>query len=88
MNTPKPITVRIPHAKFWTLASGQPVHMNISVLKALRDAGIPAEGGVEFRAVTSGRCEMWNEDDEDGDRVCIYRWTPDQPKQPEEDDDL
>lgn len=81
-----PITVRIHHNRFWTLAGGQPVHMNISVLKALRDAGIPAEGGVEFRAVTSGRIEMWNETDEDDDRVCVYKWTPDQPK--EEDDTL
>lgn len=70
-----PIRVEIDHSKFWTLAGGQPIHMNVGVFAELRKHGIPVEGGVEFRAVTAGRICMWNEI-RDGKRICVYEWTP------------
>ena len=81
----KPIKVRIDHSKFWTVASGHPVHMNVSVLKTLRDAGIPVEGGIEFRGVTNGSIRMWNEV-ENGKRFCCYEWTPGPDTRIEEDE--
>lgn len=71
----KPIKVSIDHSKFWTLASGHPCEMNVSVFKALRDAGIPVDGAIDMRGVTSGRLVMWNEI-VDGQRFCVYEWTP------------
>ncbi len=71
-----PVRVEIPYKKFWSLARMQPVHMNISVFKALRDAGIPVDGGIELRGVTHGRLACWNDQDLDGDRICVYEWTP------------
>lgn len=69
----KPIRVEIDYDKFWSLAKRQPVHMNVSVLKALRDAGIPADGGIELRGVERGKLTMWNER-RDGKRFCVYEW--------------
>lgn len=70
----KPIRVEIDHSKFWQLANGHPVHMNISVFKALRDAGVPVDGGLDLRGVTSGKLTMWNEYHA-GKRFCVYEWT-------------
>ena len=71
----KPIKVEIDHGKFWNLFGGQPIHMNVSVFKTLREAGIPVDGGIEFRGVTNGSIRMWNET-RAGKRFCIYEWTP------------
>lgn len=71
----KPIRVEIDHGFFWKLLGGQPIHMNVSVFKKLRDAGIPVDGGIELRGVTHGSLKMWNEN-RDGKRFCIYEWTP------------
>lgn len=71
----KPIKVEIDHSKFWNLFNGQPIHMNVSVFKTLRDAGIPVDGGIEFRGVTNGSIRMWNET-RAGKRFCIYEWIP------------
>ena len=49
------IRVEIPYSKFWDMAKHQPVHMNISVFKTLRNAGIPVDGGIDMRGVTHGR---------------------------------
>ena len=70
-----PIRVEIDHAHFWSLAKGHPIHMNVSVLKTLRDAGIPVDGGIEFRAVHHGRLTMWNER-RNLKRYVIYEWVP------------
>lgn len=74
--------VEIPHDKFWTAAKGQPVHMNISVFKALRDAGIPVDGGIDMRGVEHGRLVCFNRQDKTLGRVCVYEWAPgaDSPK--------
>ena len=71
----KPIRVEIDQAKFWSLASGHPVYMNVSVFKALRDAGIPVDGGIDMRGVLTGRLVMWNEIIRDK-RYSMYEWTP------------
>lgn len=77
MKTEKgPVRVEIPFHKFWSLARMQPIHMNISVLKTLRNAGVPVDGGIELRGVTHGRLTCWNDTDLDGNRVCIYEWEP------------
>lgn len=78
-----PITVRIPYDKFWQASKRHDIHMNVSVFKTLREAGIPVDGGIEFRAVRSGRISMWNEFERGVGRVCVYEWTP-----PDEDDEL
>lgn len=82
-----PIQVEIDHSKFWTLAGGQPIHMNVSVFAELRKHGIPVEGGVEFRAVTAGRICMWNEM-RSGKRFCIYEWTPPTKSFDDDEDEL
>lgn len=82
-----PIRVEIDHSKFWTLAGGQPIHMNVSVFAELRKHGIPVEGGVEFRGVTAGRISMWNEM-RSGKRFCIYEWTPPSKSFDDDEDDL
>lgn len=82
-----PIKVEIDHSKFWTLACGQPIHMNVSVFAELRKHGIPVEGGVEFRGVTAGRISMWNEM-RNGKRFCIYEWTPPTKSFDDDEDDL
>ena len=82
-----PIRVEIDHSKFWTLAGGQPIHMNVSVFAELRKHGIPVEGGVEFRGVTAGRISMWNEM-RSGKRFCIYEWTPPSKSCDDDEDDL
>jgi hypothetical protein len=69
----KPIQVEIDHSAFWTIFGGQPIHMNVSVFKTLRDAGIPVDGGIELRGVTHGTLKMWNEN-RNGKRFCIYEW--------------
>lgn len=69
------IRVEIDHAAFWTLASGHPIHMNVSVFKKLRDAGIPVDGGLDLRGVLHGRLVCFNEY-RDGKRYCVYEWTP------------
>ena len=68
------IRVEIDKVKFWMLAKGHPVHMNVSVLKALRDAGIPVDGGIELRGVQHGRLVCFNEL-RDGKDFAIYEWT-------------
>jgi hypothetical protein len=77
------VVVRIPHDKFYNLAKGHPIHHNISVIKELRDKGVPVDGGLELRGVTAGRLSMWNEYERGVGRVCVYEWTP-----PDEDEDL
>jgi hypothetical protein len=75
------IRVEIPHAKFWDIAKLQPVHMNISVFKTLRNAGIPVDGGIELRGVTHGRLTCYNTLNSADERVCVYEWEkgPDSP---------
>lgn len=68
------IRVEIDQAKFWTMALGHPVHMNVSVFKALRDAGIPVDGGIELRGVLHGRLVCFIEH-RDGKDFSIYEWT-------------
>lgn len=76
------IRVEIPYSKFWDMSKHQPVHMNISVFKALRDAGIPVDGGIDMRGVLHGRLVCFNRQDETLGRVCVYQWSPsaDSPK--------
>lgn len=87
----KPVRVEIDESKFWTLAREHPVHMNVSVLKALRDAGVPVEGGIELRGVKHGRLTMFNESRQ-GKRFNVYEWAPGNdsqaPKWEDEDDEL
>ncbi len=68
------IRVEIPYSKFWDLSKHQPVHMNISVFKTLRDAGIPVDGGIDMRGVTHGRLTCYNVQDKEQGRVCVYEW--------------
>lgn len=82
-----PIRVEIDHSKFWTLAGGQPIHMNVSVFAELSKHGIPVEGGVEFRGVTAGRISMWNEM-RNGKRICVYEWAPPTKSFDDDEDDL
>lgn len=92
MTSAIPIRVVIPHEKFWTIARQHPVHMNVSVFKTLRDAGIPVDGGLDLRGVTHGRLTAWNERGPTGERLCIYEWldTGDKPilDPSDEDDEL
>jgi len=83
------IRVVIPFSRFWDISKHQPVHMNISVFKTLRDAGIPVDGGIDLRGVTHGRLVCFNEID-GGERFCVYEWTPgaDSPRQPVDLSDL
>lgn len=69
------IKVEIDHARYWSLAAGHPVHYGVSVMKTLRGAGVPVEGGLEFQGVGSGRLSMWNEV-RDGVRFCVFEWEP------------
>ena len=68
------IRVEIPYSKFWDMAKHQPVHMNISVFKTLRNAGIPVDGGLDMRGVTHGRLTCFNETHPEKGRVCVYEW--------------
>jgi hypothetical protein len=86
------IRVEIPYSKFWDMAKHQPVHMNISVFKALRNAGIPVDGGIDMRGVTHGRLTCFNEMHPEKGRVCVYEWdkgtdTPDHKPAPYVDDE-
>jgi hypothetical protein len=83
--TTEVIRVEIPHKKFWDLAKHHDVHMNVSVFKTLREAGIPVDHGLELRGVTSGRLTMYNEINS-GERMCVYEWQP--PAPPKVDDDF
>ena len=56
--SPAPTVVAIDDERFWSLAKGHPVHHHVSVLKALRDAGVPVLEGLEFRGVESGSLRM------------------------------
>lgn len=70
------ITVRIPYDKtFYTSDALNPIHGNIAIIRKLRNEGIPVDGGIEIRGVTSGRLTMWNEH-RDGQRFLIYEWSP------------
>lgn len=82
----KPIRVEIDYDKFWQLAKGQPVHMNVSVLKTLREAGIPVDGPIELRGVVKGKLTMWNERI-NGKRFCVYEWTTLFSEEEEEEDE-
>lgn len=68
------IRVEIDRSKLWTLAQGHPVHINVSVFKTLRDAGIPVDGGIELRGVMHGRLVCFNEL-RDGKQYYVYEWT-------------
>ncbi len=68
------IRVEIDRSKLWTLAQGHPTHINVSVLKTLRDAGIPVDGGIELRGVLHGRLVCFNEV-RDGREYRVYEWT-------------
>lgn len=80
----KPIRVEIDEAQFWRLSKMHPVTMNIRVIDALRNAGIPVDGGIEFRGVKHGRVTMFNEH-RDGKHLHVYEW---EPMQDSEDDEL
>lgn len=67
------ITVKIDYAKT-LLVITNPIFANISVIRELRNHGIPVDGGIEIRGVTSGRLAMWNEY-VDGRRFLVYEWT-------------
>lgn len=82
----KPIRVDIDHGKLRSLAGAHEVYMNIRIIKELQDAGIPAEGGVEFRGVTSGKLVHWNEQ-RNGKRYLVYEWHPVNDMAPEEEDE-
>ena len=73
--SPAPTVVAIDDARFWSLAKGHPVHHHVSVVKALRDAGVPVLEGLEFRGVESGKLTMWNERRE-GKLMRMFEWTP------------
>ena len=79
MNKPKVVRVEIDSTKFWKI--GNPVLINVSVFKTLRDAGIPVDGAIELRGVLHGRLAMWRECREAGE-MLIYEWQPgaDSPK--------
>lgn len=47
------------------------VHANIRVIKSLREAGIPAVGGIWLRGVEHGRLTMFNEGP-----LAVYEWVP------------
>ena len=68
------IRVEIPYNKFWDLSKHHPVHMNISVFKTLRNAGIPVDGGIDMRGVTHGRLTCYNVQDKKQGRICVYEW--------------
>ena len=59
---------------YMDMSKHQPVHMNISVFKTLRNAGIPVDGGIDMRGVTHGRLTCFNETHPEKGRVCVYEW--------------
>jgi len=83
------IRVEIAFSQFWDIAKHQPVHMNVSVIKRLKDYGLPVDGDIGLRGVTHGRLVCFDEI-MDGDRFCVYEWTPgaDSPRQPVDLSDL
>lgn len=69
------VEVRIDRDLFRTRFQENDVLLGIYTLEQLRDAGIPAEGVLFVRGVSSGRLEIEAEDELVGDQ-WIYRWHP------------
>ena len=52
---------------------GNPVLVDIDVIKRMKAAGVPVSGNTFFYGVDHGRLEISN----DEYKNCVYRWHPD-----------
>lgn len=80
MSKPNKIIVLVPEADIWKI--GQPVHAHVYVGDQLRRAGIPIEGGLEFRSVAHGQLTFKNKYIK-GKRVFVYEWLEHSPDEEE-----
>jgi hypothetical protein len=69
------VEVHIDRDLYRTRFNENDVLLGIHTLERLREAGIPAEGVLFVRGVSSGRLEVEAEDDLVGNN-WIYRWYP------------
>lgn len=69
------IEVRIDRDLYRTRFKESDVLVGVHTLNQLREAGVPVEGVLFVRGVSSGRLEIEPEDDLVGNDM-IYRWYP------------